>query len=119
MTPDPQQLLPLKPTELQLLLALSERELHGYGLTQAIAESSGGVIALEPGNLYRVIKRLLGAALVVESDRRPAPDLGADERRRYYRLTPLGARVLAAELSRLRSIVTSPAGRTLIRRWAR
>lgn len=119
MTIDAHRLLPLKPTELQLLLALSERELHGYGLTQAIAESSAGVITLEPGNLYRVIKRLLAADLVAESVRRPAPELGADERRIYYRLTPLGARVLAAELHRLRSIVTSPTGRTLIKRWAR
>ena len=117
MQPDPRSFLPLKPLELQLLLALAERELHGYGLVQAIAEQTDGVVALEPGNLYRVIKRLLADGLVAESPRRPAPDLG-DERRRYYRLTALGGRVLAEELRRLEALVSSPAARELARRWA-
>jgi DNA-binding PadR family transcriptional regulator len=100
---------PLKPVELQLLLVLAEQESHGYGLVQAIAERTDGVVTLEPGNLYRVIKRLLADGLVAESERRPAPDL-ADERRRYYRLTALGARVAAEE-------VAPPAGaRQLARR---
>lgn len=109
--------LPLKPIELELLLALGGEELHGYGLTQAIAERTHGVVKLEPGNLYRVIKRLLAAGLVEESDRRQAPE-GADERRRYYALTALGARVAAAELSRLKALVESADARTLVRRWA-
>lgn len=117
MPPDPRNCLPLKPVELQLLLALAEQEMHGYGLVQAIAGRSGGVITLEPGNLYRVIKRLLTDGLVAESDGRPAPDL-ADERRRYYRLTPLGGRVLAAEVGRLRALVSSPPARAFVRRWA-
>ncbi len=117
MTSDPRSHLPLKPVELTLLLALAEHELHGYGLVQAIAERSGGVIDLEPGNLYRVIKRLLTGGLVVESERRPAPDL-ADERRRYYRLTPLGAKVTGLELVRLRAMLDSAPARALSRRWA-
>lgn len=115
--PDPRAFLPLKPVELELLLALAEQELHGYGLTQAVAERSAGVIQLEPGNLYRIIKRLLAGGLVAESDRRPAPDLG-EERRRYYRITTLGERVVAAELARLRAAIRSAAGRAVARRWA-
>jgi DNA-binding PadR family transcriptional regulator len=115
--PDPRSFLPLKPVDLQLLLALAEQERHGYGLVQAMAERTGGLVTLEPGNLYRVIKRLLADGLVAESDRRPAPDL-ADERRRYYRLTALGSRVLAAELRRLEALVSSPAVRAFVRRWA-
>jgi DNA-binding PadR family transcriptional regulator len=87
MPTDIRAYLPLKPVDLQLLLALSESELHGYGLVQAIADRTDGLVPLEPGNLYRVIKRLLVDGLVAESDRKPAPDLG-DERRRYYRLKP-------------------------------
>lgn len=109
--------LPLKPVELQLLLALAEQELHGYGLVQRIAEHTDGVVSLEPGNLYRVIKRLLNEGLLSESTRRPAPDLG-DERRRYYRLTALGARVLTEELRRLQSIVDSSVARALTRKLA-
>lgn len=112
---DPHTFLPLREVELQLLIALAEAELHGYGLVQAIARQTEGVVRLEPGNLYRVIRRLLNDALVEEAPRR-ASEESADERRRYYRVTVLGERVLAAELSRLHALVTSPATRALRRR---
>ena len=115
--PDPQSFLPLKPVDLQLLLALGEEELHGYGLVQAIADRTDGLVTLEPGNLYRVIKRLLADGLVAESERRTVPEL-EDERRRYYRLTALGGRVVTAEIRRLQTLVTSPAVRAVVRRWA-
>jgi len=115
--PDPRRFLPLKPVDLQLLLALAEQELHGYGLVQAIAAGTDGLVQLDPGNLYRVVKRLLADGLVAESGRRAAADLG-EERRRYYRLTALGQRVLAAEVVRLRALVSSPAVRALAAGWA-
>ena len=117
MPTDPRRFLPLKPVDLQLLLALAEQELHGYGLVQAIAEGTDGLVRLDPGNLYRVVKRLLADGLVAESSRRAAPDLG-DERRRYYRLTALGQRVVAAEVRRLQALVASPAVRALAAGWA-
>jgi DNA-binding PadR family transcriptional regulator len=117
MPPDPRSFLPLKPLDLQLLLVLSEDEAHGYGLVQAIAERTNGLVTLEPGNLYRVIKRLLTLGLVGELAPRRTPEL-AEERRRYYRLTPLGGRVLAAELQRLEALVNAPESRALVRRWA-
>lgn len=117
MPPDPRTFLPLKPVDLQLMLALAEQELHGYGLVQAIAEGTGGLVQLDPGNLYRVIKRLLADGLVAESGRRAVPDLG-EERRRYYKLTALGQRVLGAEVRRLQALVASPAVRALAAGWA-
>ena len=117
MTPSPRQFLPLKPLDLQILLALAEEDRHGYGLVQAITERTDGIVTLEPGNLYRVIKRLLSDGLVVESDRRAVPELD-DERRRYYRITALGGRVLAEEVRRLEALVTSPTVRALMRRWS-
>ena len=116
MPADPRTHLPLKPVDLQLLLALADEERHGYGLVQAISERSDGLLALDPGNLYRVIKRLLAEGLVAEAGQRSAPDEGG-ERRRYYRITPLGGRVLAAELERLRALVNAPATRAIARRW--
>jgi len=113
----PRSFLPLKPLDLQLLLSLAEQERHGYGLVQDIAERTDGLVALEPGNLYRVIKRLLADGLVAETDRRAVPGLD-DERRRYYRITPLGGRVLAAEIARLQDLVTSPSVKALVERWA-
>src|SRR4051812_14760337 len=108
---DPRDFLPLKPLDLQLLLALTEEERHGYGLVQAVSDRTDGLITLEPGNLYRVVKRLLDDGLVSESARRDAPSTAdGDEqkqRRRYYRITALGQRVVAAELVRLDQLVRS------------
>jgi DNA-binding PadR family transcriptional regulator len=114
---DPRAHLPLKPVDLELLLALAGEDRHGYGLVQAIAAHTAGLVTLDPGNLYRVIKRLLDDGLVAEAGQRQADDAGG-ERRRYYRITPLGGRVLAAELERLRALVTAPRTRALARRWS-
>ena len=114
MAADPRHFLPLKPVDLELLLALADHERHGYGLVQAITEHTGGLVVLDPGNLYRVIKRLLAEGLVAESDRE-TDDAG--ERRKYYRLTPLGGRVLTMELDRLRSLVSAASTRRVARRW--
>ncbi len=112
MPADPRTLLPLKPVDLVLLLALSEEERHGYALAREISDRTSGLLALEPGNLYRVIRRLEDDGLVAPSSRRPASDTD-DERRRYYRITSLGAQVAALEVQRLRALVTSPAARAL------
>jgi DNA-binding PadR family transcriptional regulator len=108
--------LPLKPIDLELLLALAEEERHGYGLVRVIAEHTDGLVTLDPGNLYRVVKRLLEAGLVAEAGQRHAAD-AEGERRRYYRITSLGGRVLAAELERLRALVNAPDTRAAARRW--
>lgn len=111
--PDPRNFLPLKPIDLELLLALADQDLHGYGLVQAISEHTGGLLVLDPGNLYRVIKRLLADGLIAESD----GGAEAGERRKYYRITPLGGRVLAKELDRLRHLVTATSTRQAMKRW--
>ena len=108
--------LPLKPVDLEILLALADGDQHGYGLVQAVAAHTDQLIVLDPGNLYRVIKRLLEAGLLDESGKRVADDAG--ERRRYYKLTTLGGQVLAAELDRLRRLVNASATRAVSRKLA-
>jgi DNA-binding PadR family transcriptional regulator len=112
MPPDPRPFLPLKPVDLELLLALADQDLHGYGLVQAIAAHTDGLVQLDPGNLYRVIKRLLADGLIAESDQD-----GGEAGRKYYRITALGGRVLATELDRLRQLVSASATRKSIKRW--
>lgn len=112
--PDPRSFLPLKPVDLEMLLALAEQDLHGYGLVQAISEHTDGLLVLDPGNLYRVVKRLLAEGLIAEADREAGD---ASERRKYYRITPLGGRVLAKELDRLRLLVNATSTRQTIKRW--
>ena len=108
------EFLPLKPVDLELLLALASEDRHGYGLVQQISEHTNGLIVLDPGNLYRVIKRLLADALIEES---PARAAEGDERRRYYRITSLGGRVLAAELERLRALIAAPGAKAAAQRF--
>ena len=95
---DPHTFLPLTPVVYDILLSLAEAERHGYAIMQEVSARSG--VALRAGSLYRALARVLDAGFVVEADERPAPDLD-DERRRYYRLTPLGRAVVKAESRRL------------------
>src|SRR3954467_9118159 len=95
----------LRPVEFHILLALAADERHGYGLLQEVAALTEGELQLEPGTLYRALHRMLKAGWVAESARRPAADLD-DERRRYYRLTPLGRRTASAEAGRLLRLVS-------------
>ena len=95
--------LPLKPVVFHILLSLAEGEAHGYGVIQSVRDGSNGRIRLETGGFYRHLRKLLDAGLVAESDERPAD---ADARRgTYYRLTPSGRDVLAAESRRLSEVV--------------
>jgi len=106
----PESHLPLRPVELLLLTMLTAGNRHGYGLRQDILDHTGGKIELEAGTLYRHIRRLEEAKLLAQAT---APD-DEDERRIYYRLTPFGQKVLAAELVRLRSLVRLAESRRII-----
>ena len=105
-------LLPLTPPVFHILVALSDEERHGYGIMQDIARQTGDALQLGPGTLYGCLKRMLAAGMVEESDARPDPALD-DERRRYYRMTPLGRRVVRAEAQRLANAVTAARTRRL------
>jgi DNA-binding PadR family transcriptional regulator len=96
---DPRKFLPLTPAVFHILLALAGEDRHGYAIMQEVARSAGGQIKMGPGTLYGTIKRLLAGKLIEESGDRPDPKLD-DERRRYYRLTQTGRRVLSAEVER-------------------
>ena len=96
--------LPLPPAMFHMLLALGEGERHGYALKREILKRTGGKMNLGSGALYGSINRMLEHGLIEESGERPDPHLD-DERRRYYRITPLGRRVAQAEALRMRALV--------------
>src|SRR5215471_17382760 len=98
--PDPADFLPLTPAIAHILLALADEDRHGYAIMQEIERMTGGAVRMGPGTLYGTIKRMLASRLIEEAAARPDPALD-DERRRYYRATPLGAAVLAAETERM------------------
>ena len=99
---DVESRLPLSTAVLHILLALAGQERHGYAIMTEIARQSGGRYKVGPGTLYDNLDRLLEDGVVEEHNRRPADD---DPRRRYYRLTKLGKRVLSAEADRLAQVV--------------
>jgi DNA-binding PadR family transcriptional regulator len=103
---DPQSFLPLKTQWFHILLSLAGEDQHGYGIMQEVLERTTGKVRLWPATLYGSLKRLIEAELIEESDERPAPELD-DARRRYYRLTSLGRRVLGAECDRLQELVSA------------
>jgi DNA-binding PadR family transcriptional regulator len=96
--------LPLKANWLHILVCLVEGEQHGYGIMQDVLERTDGRVRLWPATLYGSLKRLIEEGLIAESGERPAAELD-DARRRYYKLTSLGRRVLDLESERLKDLV--------------
>src|SRR6516164_11609739 len=104
MTDSPESLLPLQPTTFHILLSLADEDRHGYAIILDVARRTNGEIKLSAGTLYRSIQRMLELGLIIETKSRPIPEMD-DERRRYYRITPLGTAVAKAEVNRLSSLL--------------
>ena len=92
--------LPLNHADFHIMLALADEERHGYAIMLHVEGLTEGAVTLGPGTLYTSIKRLLAAGMIEESGERPDPELD-DQRRRYYKLTKLGRKVLSAEVQRM------------------
>jgi DNA-binding PadR family transcriptional regulator len=101
-----EELLPLKPDAFYVLFVLLHGERHGYAIIREASARSDGRVELQAGALYRLLARLVDDGLVVESQRRPAADAD-DERRRYYRVTALGRRTIAAEADRMATLAAA------------
>jgi DNA-binding PadR family transcriptional regulator len=105
--------LPLKPLVFQVLLSLADGERHGWSLVREF-QQRGGFSRLMPGNFYRTLRAMLADGLIAESD---APALEQDDdRRRYFRLTPIGEQVAAAEARRLEAAVVEARAKRLLAR---
>jgi DNA-binding PadR family transcriptional regulator len=107
--PAPESYVPLPSASFHILVALVDGERHGYAIMQEVAERTDGSVRLGPGTLYGSLKRLLADGLVVDA----GTDAG-EERRRYYRLTPLGLAVARAEARRLESMVRTARQKKLL-----
>ncbi|HLY40736.1 MAG TPA: PadR family transcriptional regulator [Terracidiphilus sp.] len=102
--PKPEDFLPLHRDTFQILVSLADRDRHGYSILLDIAERTGDPRSITPSTLYSSIRRLLESGLIKELHDRPDPEED-DQRRRYYRLTPLGRDVAALEARRLERLL--------------
>jgi DNA-binding PadR family transcriptional regulator len=102
MADDIKALLPLQPTTFHILLSLTDEDRHGYAIILEVSRRTQGELKLSAGTLYRSIQRMVESGLITETRTRPEFD---DERRRYYRITPLGRTVAEAEAGRLRDLL--------------
>jgi DNA-binding PadR family transcriptional regulator len=108
---------PLTPAVFNILFALAGGEKHGYEIMKQVRRDTHGSVNMGTGTLYGSIKRMLADDLITEAGDRPDPALD-DERRRYYRVTDRGNRVLAAELQRYSEVVSIARRRRLMRSLA-
>ena len=113
MRKEPEDFLPLRPVELEILITLAQGERHGYGIIQETESRSDGALRLETGTMYRALRRLVTEGLASPTTRRSSSD-DDDERRRYYAITALGRKVAAAEAARLSRLVQAARAARLI-----
>jgi DNA-binding PadR family transcriptional regulator len=117
--PDPSDdvdtFLPLPTAVFHILVALADRERHGYSIMQDVSARTDGKVRLSAGTLYSAIRRMLEQGLIEELRESPDP-ASDDERRRYYGLTRLGRDVAAAEARRLSDMLAQARATGLIPR---
>jgi DNA-binding PadR family transcriptional regulator len=101
---DVDSFLPLPTAVFHILVALADRDRHGYSIMQDVAARTDGRVRLSAGTLYSAVRRMLEQGLIAEL--RDSPDPASDdERRRYYRLTQLGRDVAVADARRLNDLL--------------
>jgi len=113
--PRPADYLPLTPVVLHILLSLADGEQHGYAIAQSVETLTEGTVRMGPGTLYGSIGRMVAGGLIEETTR-PRGRGGDDERRRFYRMTALGRRVLESETDRLARVVALARAKNVLRR---
>lgn len=95
--PDAEDLLPLTPLSMAILLALADGARHGYALMKEIEEQTEGTLRPGTGSLYAGLQRLVSDGLIREAE----GGADADRRRRYYAITERGRALAEAEARRM------------------
>src|SRR5690349_6345344 len=109
-----QKLNPLPAAAFQILLALVDADLHGYGIMRQVASQTEGRMRLGPGTLYSSIRTLLEEGLIEELRGRE-DETPAQERRRYSRLTSAGRKLARSEAERLANLLRVARNKKILR----
>ena len=107
------------PSSLQLhwfhiLLALADKPLNGAGITEEVLDRTDGSLPLYPGMLYGALKKMTDLGYVAETDVPDGFSTGGGKPR-FYRITPLGKRLCAAEAERMARIVSAARDKQLLK----
>src|SRR6476660_2146276 len=113
--PDVDAFLPLPTAVFHILVALADRDRHGYSIMQDVTSRTDGKVRLSAGTLYSAIRRMLEQGLIEELRESPDPS-SEDERRRYYRLTQFGRDAALAEARRVNDLLSQARATGLIPR---
>jgi DNA-binding PadR family transcriptional regulator len=105
---------PLPAAAFQIMLALSDGDLHGYAIMREVEEQTGGRLRLGPGTLYGSIQALLEGKLIEEVDRLGDTE-ERRERRRYYRLTAAGRKLMRSEAEKMADVLRVARARKILR----
>lgn len=114
---------PLPAAAFHILLSLAEDDLHGYAIMRQVEEQTAGKVRLGPGTLYSSIQALLEEGFIEEvqrGDSAQAPDTGElaqrqPDRRRLYRLSSAGRKVVRAEAEKLADILRVARAKKILR----
>ena len=115
---DPADLIPLKQSTYQVLLALADGELHGYAVMQVLSEMTAGRETILPGTLYAALARMVDEGLVEVRESADA-DASGGPRRRFYKRTAFGREVARVESERLRALLDIAQTQKILKRAAR
>ena len=109
-----EKLNPLPAAAFQILMSLSDDDLHGYEIMRRVEEQTDGRTRIGPGTLYSSIQALLDAGFVAEVASRSDEHLN-DERRRYYRMTAAGRKAARDEAERLADVLRVARAKKILR----
>lgn len=101
--------LPLPETTFFILLSLARTPKHGYAILQDVADLSDGRLQLSTGTLYGALRRMLDQGWIARYDE--APQVVDGRKRKAYRLTDLGQKILNADAARMEDLITALRGK--------
>jgi DNA-binding PadR family transcriptional regulator len=109
---DPRELLPLTEAEFHILLALMEKDQHGFGLMEMIKKRTEGKVSLGPATMYRSLEQLQKKGLIEETNQ--PPEEGRSRRPRYYyHITGMGRDVAKEQALRQAELIKDAVSRII------
>ncbi len=103
----------VKPRWFHILLALSDQDRHGSDIVREVESQTNSELKLWPAMLYGSLEQMEDAGLLEELESSARPE-GTSGRRRYFRITLAGRRMLSEEAARFSRLVDLAASKNIL-----